>query len=481
MKILSINTRNYLYNQKDSSQVTLNNNKTYSKQIDKNISSFDTVCFKQRTDEKFNAENIFINDMREIEDLPCACCGVKMFKNSTVNEFLNDKVYYPAYISLQRIKREEGFDEEKESFEVQEAYDYLCDYAFKHKDYTMNDIIGKQEIKDARKKMPMEVSEAFEYINEMTKLIAHNSRYIMDEMEKLNPQFKEPEKMIYEELQELSYKYPNKTFFDILNTPRIHEKHLSALKKKQMDALKDVYNLTPELKDESAQKLHENLKEAKKIFNEESAEITHKRGRVIKSFNNIIDNLDEGGQKKKELKKAIEKLPDSKTDLDAFMIKSSQKNSNAMIETLVGRIRNTFEHVKPHHRENDNGKSNISNYICLCGKCNEKRKRTPYKIFLNTNKEMVHNSQRQINKIIYYINQGLLKGHDFYPNTIKKALGTESGNKIIIDITKLNTDMAKANRDIRLLEYKAQKKIENKTPKIFKFGTGLVDRKQTKR
>lgn len=422
-------------------------------------------------------KNLFIKDMRELPSLGCGCCGIKMLKNSSVNNFLNRKIYYPASIALKRIKIEKYFNESHASEEMKEAYNHLKEYAEQYPHLTINDILAKRTVKDKRKQLPKEVSQAFDEIREITKLVAHNSKYMVDEITKLNPDFHKIEKRVFKELQSLAQDYPDETFFNILNKPQIKKIYLTKLQDKQLNVLKIAEEAAQNLPDNLKVKIIENIEKSRNIFTEESGDILHKRSRVISSFNSIFSTDDKSKIAGEEIMQIINQLPDSKTDVNSFLIKGAQKSSNAIVEILLSRVRSTYEHVKPHHREGDNGASNISNYIALCGKCNSERQRTGYDIFTQLHPEMIDNAQAQIDKIIYFINSGILIGHDNYPQKIQKALDIESKGKIKVNIDKLDITKAKINRKLRQEVFAEEQKRENKKPKIFKFGKGYFYKK----
>ena len=433
---------------------------------------FDTVSFKAASLPK-----LFINDLREIPDLVCGCCGKRMLQNDAVNRFMNEKIYYPAGIALKRIKTEKIFNESKASKEMKHAYSYLKEYCAKHPKLTMNDILTKRAVKEARRKLSPEGSEAFDEIRELTKLIAHKSKYVIDEIVKLNPDFRKVEKKVFKELQWLAKKYPNETFHTILNRPEIHGFYLKNLEAKQMDILNKIEFASETLEPEVKPLVEEAVRNARKIFKEEEPSIRHKRSRVIAEFQNALEKSNNHASVQK-ITEMADSLPSSVTDADAFMIKGSQKSSNTIIETLLGRQRNTFEHVKPHHRIGDNGPSNIYNYIGLCGKCNLERQRIGYDIFTKTHPEMIKNEQLQMDKIIYFINSGILTGYDKYPEEIRKALLVESKNAIDIDISKLNLEQARMKRKMRQSLYIETKKALEGQNKIFKFGRSYFYKKR---
>ena len=340
---------------------------------------------------------------------------------------------------------------------MKEAYNYLKEYSNTAQKLSMADILAKKTVKDYRKKQSPETSAAFDEFRELTKLVAHNSKYMIDEISKLNPDLHKIEKRIFKELQRLAHAYPNETFHTILNKPDIHKYYLKNLEQKQMVILDQIDKASKFASTPLKRKIFALTENARAVFKEESPAVLHKRGRVIAAYHSALSEYKDS-LIVQDVLHIINQLPDSKTDVDAFMIKGAQKNSNAIAEILVNRQRNTFEHVKPHHREGDNGENNIYNYIGLCGKCNGERQRTQYDIFIESHPEMVENTQLQINKIIDYINKGILTGYDDYPQKIKSALAIESKNKIDIDVNKLDIAKAKSNRTLRQQEYIEKKK-----------------------
>ena len=407
-----------------------------------------------------NSNKLYLNDLRELPDLPCACCGKTMIENSKANDFLNKKIYYPAYISLKRIKTEGYFNESRASKAMNEAYNYLKKYSSTSKKITVSDILTKRTVKDARKRLGPETSAAFDEIRELTKLVAHNSKYMVDEISKIKPDFHKVEKRIFKELQRLAHAYPDETFFEILNKPDIHKYYLKNLEEKQIAILDSVAKVAKIAPTKIKKEIFAEINKARAVFKDESPLVLHKRGRVISSFHENLDKYKENSIVQNVFE-MLTNLPDSKTDVDAFMIKGSQKNSNTIVEILINRQRNTFEHVKPHHREGDNGENSIYNYIGLCGKCNGERQRTEYDLFVKSHPEMIANAQIQLNRIIDYINKGLLTGYDKYPEKIKTALLIESKGKINVDIKRLDLDLAKVNRILRQQKYIEKKRAKS--------------------
>lgn len=424
----------------------------------------DTVSFGSA--KKAKCSN-FVYDMRELDNMNCACCGIKMIKTSDAHKFLNSKVYFPAYTALVKLEEENPGKKRKDS-EYLSAYKYLINYAAQHKNLTINDILAKDDVKSYRKRLSIEGYNAFEQIREECNLVSHSSGYLITELEKLNPDFQPQEQKVYEELKRLSEIYPEDTFHSILNKPKIRKIYLNSLRSKQMAVLNKLKPVIKDLPYRYMIPLEQASDKAREIFLKEDDNVVHKRKRVVGSFYEIANKIPDA-RISNEIKDIIDELPDSKNDVDAFMVRVSKKSSNAVMEILVSRIRSTNEHVIPHHRKDNNGPSEKTNYICLCGKCNVERQQQSYEKFVDVHPEMVKNTQKQIDKIIYFINKGILYGYDNYPAAIKEGLNIESGGskhkrgKIFVDISKLDLEQARINRQLRqqkIVEDQIERSIE---------------------
>lgn len=409
--------------------------------------SFDTVSFGSKK------HSCGVKDARELDDLSCACCGHIMTKNSSVNRFLNEKIYFPAYQSLMLMQKE-GFVLYEQPKEIINAFEFLYAVSQKYKKQTVPELLSIEQVKNYRKRLSVQENLAFDEICEQSKLIAHNSSYMIKAISSLNPDFQPLEKMVFNELKALSKIYPEETFYEILNKSEVKEKYLKNLKQKQMKILHNIDELKEDLPRRYQFAIDDCINKAEEIFTNEQDVIIHKRKRVIEMFELALDRIKTNKTAKKIIEE-INELPNSQTDVDAFMIKSSQKTSNSLAETLVTRTRSTREHVVPKHRVGHNGENTIHNYIYLCGKCNVQRKTTEYSKFVDVHPEMPKNTQRQVDTIIRYINKGVLIGYDDWPAKIKVALNEESGatkkhnGKIDVNIGMLDIVSAMRNRKLK--------------------------------
>ncbi len=427
---------------------------------------FDTVSFGSKK------HTYGVKDARELDDLPCACCGHIMTKNSSVNKFLNEKIYFPASQAL-ILMQKEGFILNEQPREIRNAFEFLYVISQKYKKQTVAELLSMEQVKNYRKHLSVQENLAFDEICEQSKLIAHNSSYMIKAISSLNPDFQPIERAVFNELKTLSKKYPEETFFDILNRSEVKSKYLDNLKYKQMNILNNIDVLKEDLPRRYQFVVDDCINKSKEIFTNEQDVIIHKRKRVIEMFELALDRI-KANKTAKKIIEEINNLPNSQTDVDAFMIKSSQKTSNSLAETLVTRTRSTREHVIPKHRVGHNGENSIHNYIYLCSKCNVKRKMTEYSKFVEDYPDMPANTQRQMDTMIRHINRGNLIGYDDWPDKIKVVLNEESGatkkhnGKINVNVGNLDIDYAIRNRERKKKRYVAECRSKNEK-KYFKY------------
>lgn len=425
----------------------------------------DTVSFK-RTPECIGSP--FVHDPRELE-LHCACCNRKMLKNSTVQNFMNKEVYYPAYVALDRIKDEQNFRLHEQSPAMQKVYSFIKNEANNYKSLNLEQLVLKERVINYKKTASKEQIQALNELRARCQEVAHDISHIVEKLDELQPDFQPTEETVFQDLKRYAKIYPTETIKEIINKPEIKTEYLTKLQQKQNSKLSKIEYLIEELSPEYAIKAEKALSDSYQIFNNESTNILHKRQRVIDLFESVLGTIPPEMVTDKriasQIMKRLEDLPDSKNDTNAFMIKYAPRSANSITEVLVKRLRNTKEHVKPHHREGDSGESNKKNYIYLCGKCNHERMTQKYDEFIKKHPQMPENTQKQIDEICDYINKGILEGYDTWPNDIKEPLGDESEGLIVIDSSKLNLSEAKANRTEKMAAYieEQKKKAEQNT------------------
>ena len=420
----------------------------------------DTVSFKRAPSQG----SPFIHDPREL-DLHCGCCGKLMLKNSAVQEFMDKKVYYPAYIALDKIKYEQNFRLHEQPVPMQKAYSFIKNEANRHKHLSMDELMQTERVTNYRRNNSKAQYKALAELRDRCRAVTHSIDYLVDEIGRLNPDFQKTEDTVFQEMKKFAKLYPADSISNIFTRPDIREQYLIKLQNKQNAKLKKITPLIQQLSPQYAKRANNALMQSYGIFNRESSDILHKRQRVIDLFDRALAPMPFETPTDRPvadlIMKRLESLPDSKNDANAFIVKYAPRGSNKFVEVLVKRLRNTKEHVKPQHRKGDNGESDKKNYIYLCGKCNHERMTQKYDEFIERHPQMPQNTQNQIDEICDYINRGILDDHDTWPNDIKEPLGDESEGLIVINTDKLDVEAAKKNRSTKLEKHIEEQKRKN--------------------
>lgn len=169
---------------------------------------------------------------------------------------------------------------------------------------------------------------------------------------------------------------------------------------------------------------------------------------LIKHLKNYRNKLP---KREKEVCDLLIKYAKNNSDqtIDKLLQSSNQlyKNPDELLKMLIKPLKASKEHIIPVSKE---GKDSIWNYLSECIRCNSERKNIPYIEWIKIHPEMIENSQKYIDIIIHKIIKYEQYSGDFhytdYPAKIKQLLQTETNNKIILDISKMNEYIK--NKDI---------------------------------
>ena len=400
--------------------------------------TLDTVSFSAKKQKP-------IKDLRLIPDIPCACCGITTISNPEIDKFLNKKIYYPAKQALTILKKAGYFNKKFMSPTENDAYTFCKMCALLFENETLSEIIEKEDIKELQREHFPDVRSQIDKIEKMTKQLARNSSYMVRELEPYSSKMGKAELEVFEILKKESKKYPQKTFSEILSSPKLKEHHLNKLESKQNEVFAKVINIAAKMSPDSFNLVLGTVSKARKIFDASQTPAANKRTTVIESFVAIKDSIPEK-KLMQELILEINNLPSSRNNASSFIIKYAECIPNVIVEQLLRGSSATHEHVKPKNRENDKGANDKSNYIILCRNCNSERARTPYSDFVKVHPSMSENLQKYLNRVIAVINQGLLIGFDKYPLEIIDAIDKESNGAIKLHYNKLNLVEANKNR-----------------------------------
>lgn len=386
-----------------------------------------------------------VSDLRLIPNITCACCGVETITNREIDSFMGEKLYYPANKALNVITASGVFNKKKITNSQYQAYSFCKLVSALYEGETLSNILDREAVQEKVRLLPKDVRENIKSIEKMTRRVFHNSAYMVNELKKFEPRMNKTEKEAFLVLKHYSEKYPNKSFTEIFNEPYVLDTHLEELEKEQGKVLYDIDMLAQTMSKQSKKKIHNLVKRAYNILINETPAIKNKRSRIIEMFEKAEADIPEKDIMT-EIIKNIYKLPSSRNNVNAFIVKYRDNNPNEIADLILRGSSSTIEHVKPHKRPNDPGENDIKNYIVLCKDCNQERQQIPYSEFIKKHPDMPENTQKYLDKVIEHINKGLLIGFDRYPVEIKKTVEKESAGKIKLNYIELNVIEAAENR-----------------------------------
>lgn len=240
------------------------------------------------------------------------------------------------------------------------------------------------------------------------------------------------EKLCFEKFEKISRTSPNKALAEIVKNLR--DESLKKLKVNQFNVLRDINSMSANLSKDSVARIKALLKESKKIIEKDSPDNLFKRKTFIKKLFRITSEIPEKELGEKIHTKSFE-IDNSENDVNAFIVKYSQRSSSEIGQRLVSKAVSTIEHIKP---QVNKGENLDKNYLLECAGCNNSRMAIPLDEWIkNVHPEMPENTQKHFDFIIDLINQKKIKDFDDYPEEVAKTLEKESKGLIKIDTSRL--------------------------------------------
>lgn len=239
------------------------------------------------------------------------------------------------------------------------------------------------------------------------------------------------EKECYHLIKEWNVQDPELNFKKLLQKHK--DSHLKDLQTKQNNILDNVNNYAKKLPLEEQTVINSVVDKTRDLVASNDKEIKFKRKTFIKT---LQDNAGKISDKKvlKEIMDEAEKMPTSHNDVNAFIVKYSERSHREIGERLLKLSVGTIEHIKP---RSEGGGNAESNYLLECGGCNHIRSSISLSDWVDMHPEMIKNTQAYIDTVIDRINNGSIKDFHFYPAEVAKTLFKESNGKINLNIDKL--------------------------------------------
>lgn len=238
------------------------------------------------------------------------------------------------------------------------------------------------------------------------------------------------ERKMYDRFKEYAKTNPNKTLPDYLK--EVYDESLIKLKLEEFTVLDDVDMISRELSAKTALALRHKTTRCREVILVNDQRDTFKRRILLNSLDEIHPKEDEKEVFERLKDRAIY-LPTSGTSENAFVIKYANRSHEEIAKRIVRASVASIEHIKP---DSLGGGNELSNFILASTNANSYRSNMPLSKFIDRFPDIPKNCQIYIDKIIYSIHRGKLKGFETYPYDVKKTLEKESDGRISLDLSK---------------------------------------------
>jgi len=271
------------------------------------------------------------------------------------------------------------------------------------------------------------------------------------------------EKGCFDILKAVSEKKPSRTLQGILASVR--PEYFEKLKLTQFKIIDQLDEVGKGLSADSARRLKVITSTAKNCITCEGNYDSFKRKPMLDQIFKLKRQVQEK-EIADQLYKIVQTLPASGDDLNAFVVKYSQRSSREIGQRLVSPSTGTVEHIKPRSL---GGASDDVNYMLECAGCNNPRGNQIFSDFVADNPQMIHNIpvgtdmgglsteewvkihpehkgniQKHFDEVIDKINDGTIEGHDWYPALVAKTIEKESSGSVVLDLSRLKTTIKSA-------------------------------------
>ena len=239
-------------------------------------------------------------------------------------------------------------------------------------------------------------------------------------------------------LEELAEKYPNHTFEEIFQNPKVISPYIEKVElknQKQKAACQEIFSkmqeILPPLTLEENKTLYR-MNEKAFTISVSKSDNTSKRFRLLRMYSEFINNIQDE-KTKREFINLIGKIPLKKMTPDRFIVSFIGKSDDKILNALLLSCNSTTAYITDKKQENQ--------ALCMCSNCNTVSSNMPFATTLSLYPEFAQNIQKQINTIISYITRGHLKAHRNYPEQVRESLLSASGGKLDINIDEIKPYM----------------------------------------
>lgn len=373
--------------------------------------------------------NDVFESAKDIPHLRCAYCGKVMLTNQECQDIIES-----FRLTGNQLLKTNKLDE----FKDKEIYGIIGKFVKNNPKQSLYKIMNNPVNKALMTTLNTIDEKDWDKIKKIAQNSYVNSEKFVKKLEKYSNLFNDDSKELFEVLKNYSKQYPDKTFSEILNLPKIKNYHTSKHQRFQKETTEINTNVF-----ENIEKYKEKLENRDKSIVREALYLAnkdltgHNYNNLIKKqyyiycFEKRMSKISDQNIAQKILNE-LNKLPE-KNCISHFLIKKNINDFRLLEKIFQENLQISYEHIKA--RKHD-AVSKKRDGIYMHRACNYKKGSLPYPFLLTMNPQMPQFIQNQISRLSSFIKSRKLigYGYDTYPIEVKNTIYGQSGNKISIKI-----------------------------------------------
>lgn len=222
-------------------------------------------------------------------------------------------------------------------------------------------------------------AEIDEYSNKVSRL---RGKKLYRYLSILEQKMKKHEKEVTKVIKEWVKNYPELQLHDVLQ--KMFPVYIEKLENRQQAILTKIANTATDFEEEDKTLIYDFIEKELEKIKQNSIEEHFKMGQLKKEFYDLKPNF----SNKKDFEKILEiidSMPNTHTNVDAFVIKYSRKSSKEIMTRLLEPSQATIEHLKP---VSHGGGNEMSNIVLACKDCNSKRSNKPLRTMIGLQRNL---------------------------------------------------------------------------------------------
>lgn len=368
-----------------------------------------------------------VTDARFIPHLSCAKCGKKMLTLSEIDKIINNfRVSSSAAMNHDEFKSIQGTYE----------YECLADIAKQFPRISFARAINRKGVQKYLSYLPQETQARILDMVDISKGFSKKAPQVVKKLNPLKPLMPEIYLDLLVVMEDYAKKYPKLTFTEIFRKPEVMEHYrniVESQRNQNTDTTNKIFKKIDAIMKQQPEELQKEYELVKSGLYKYNALIGEEHKFAINSLFKPILNKIQDKKIIEKISKQLDKIPAYNYGVQNVILRFSRDGYDDMrlFKTMLEDISNTFDHIIPDCYSHD---SSASNGLYMHRRCNSNRRVFKYADIQEAYPEFKENIQKQLNKLMAFINAGKLTGMAEVPYKIKRNLDSYTHGKISPDI-----------------------------------------------